>query len=95
MYISGTFTPTINGTYLLSVNVIGNKDNGDIVIQRNGMDTLCHTWLVNGPNRDPVSCTVAVHLDAGDSVHVMAGTTEPVGVGGVFRHFSGFIVNPD
>ena len=93
--LSGIFTPTLNGTYLLSVHVKGYQNNGDIVIQRNGADILCRTWLVNGPNLDPTSCTAAAHLSAGDAVQVMAGTTQQVGISGNYRHFSGLLVHLD
>ena len=94
-FLSGVFTPTINGTYFLNVHVKGNQNNGDIVIQRNSADILCRTWLVNGPNSDPTSCTAAAHLSAGDSVQVMAGTTEEVRISGDYRHFSGLLVHSD
>ena len=89
----GIFTPTLNGTYFLSVHGVTNHDNSELRIVRND-DVLCQSWITQSGHGDAGTCSVTAVLSLGDSVRVTGSADNPGRLWGGHAGFTGFMIRP-
>ena len=87
--ISGIFTPTVTGLYLLNVHVRGNGDSAHFLIKRND-NVVCSTYSTNTYSAT-ASCTKVLQLTAGDAVKMTGGSDAGLMTSN-FRHFTGYLI---
>ena len=90
-FTSGIFTPTLNGTYFLSVHGAAGQNNGHLRIMRND-DILCQSWLTESSHGDVGTCSVTALLSSGDSVRATGSSESPGRITGGRAGFTGVMI---
>ncbi len=90
IYISGVFSPPVDGTYLLTTYVWHNTDNNEELYLKRNDEVLCA-----GNLNDPAmaTCTAVAELYIGDSVRVTGDSADPAVIQAFYSGFAGHIIN--
>ena len=80
------FEPPIDGTYALTVYILGVANYNGPAIIKNNDNELCRTYTTG-------TCSVVAQLAIGDSVRVTGDSIDPTAIEATYSGFLGHIIS--